>query len=407
MPSKILIIDDMADFRRLARAMLESEIEDVSIDELEGAADPQHIKTILNGNYDLILLDYRLQGHDGLSVQRDLREAGCNTPIILLTAYGDERLAVQALREGAYNYLSKSELDQAYLISSVREALEFRPTLDKPQALFGDNIHVKGYRPIELLGRGAHSMVYLAENEQDGKQVVLKLQIVSNVSKTDVARFMREYEIMMGITHKNIGEIYDQVFTEDVIYMLMEYLDGGSLKDRIQERKRFPENEAIGLMIQLFDVLHYIHENGVLHRDIKPANIVFRGNGTPVLMDFGIASKINVDETLTESGSVVGTPSYMSPEQALGHKATPQSDLYSMGVVFYEMLTGGKPIDGDSSHQTMHRAAFRKPRRLPPKLMHLQDIFDMLLAKEPENRFLTGKEVADVLRDVQQSSQPS
>jgi len=393
----------MADFRRLARALLESQIESAHIDELEGAADSQAINVIINGNYDLILLDYRLQGHDGLSVQRDLRESGCDTPIILLTAYGDERLAVQAIKEGAYNYLSKSQVDPDSLVNAARQALEYRSTQDKPQAIFGDNILVKGYRPIKLLGRGAYSMVYLAEHEQDEKQTVLKLMIVSNVNDTDVARFMREYEIMTDMSHKNIGEIYDQVFAEDVVFMLMEHLGGGSLKEHIKKRKRFPENEAIALMIQLYDVLHYIHEHGVLHRDIKPANILFRNNSTPVIMDFGIAAKANVDETLTGNGSVVGTPSYMSPEQALGDKATPQSDLYSMGLVFYEMLTGHKPIKADSPDQAMHRAAFGKIHRLPPRLMHLQEVFDVLLDKLPENRFPSGKEVSEVLRHIQQS----
>jgi serine/threonine protein kinase len=403
MPTNLLIIDDMADFRQLVRALLEAEIPGLCMDELEGAGQAEQIQSIVEKQYDLILLDYQLEGHDGLSVQRNLREAGCTSPIILLTAYGDEKLAVRAIKEGAFDYLSKTQLDQDNLVNSVRGALQSRIEKSKAHALFGDNIQVKGYRPVRLLGRGTYSMVYLAENELTGKQVVLKLLIVSNVSQTDIARFMREYEIMANLSHENIGIIHDQSVTEDIVFMLMEHLDGGTLKDRLNDRGRYPEKEAFSLMITLFEALHYIHERGILHRDIKPANIVFRSTGVPVIVDFGIASRIDSEQTLTDSGSVVGTPSYMSPEQALGESISARSDLYSMGVVFYEMLTGVKPISGDAPHQTMYRVVHDNPRRLPPEFMHLQDIFDVLLAKNPEHRFTSGKEIADVLRHVHQS----
>jgi len=403
MPKKILIIDDMADFRQLARALLESELADIEIDELEGARDASQIQEIIQKKYDLILLDYQLQGHDGLSVQRDLRRAGCITPVILLTAYGNEKLAVQAIKEGAFDYISKAELDVKSLTNSVQDALRSKIERHEGDALFGDNIQISGYRPVKLLGRGTYSMVYLAENELTGRQVVLKLLIVSHVGSNDITRFMREYEIMGNLSHNNIGLIYEQSITEDIVFMLMEHLDGGSLKQRLETRKRYPEGEAIELMIQLFDALHYMHQHDVLHRDIKPANIVFRSSGTPVIVDFGIAAKIDVNETLTDSGSVVGTPAYMSPEQALGKTITSLSDIYSMGVVFYEMLTGLKPINGDTPHQTMYRIVHNKPDRLPLEFMHLQDIFDLLLAKDPDERFRSGGEIADILRHAQQS----
>ena len=398
--TNILIIDDMADFRQLAKALLSADMPDLVMDEMEGADKTQQIEAIADKNYDVILLDYMLEGHDGLSVQRNLKEAGCNSPVILLTAYGDERLAVRAIKEGAYDYISKSVLDKDSLVNSVQGALASHVTEEKPKALFGDNIQVRGYRPVRLLGRGTNSMVYLSENEQTGKQVVLKLLIASNVNQTDIARFMREYEIMSKLSHKNIGIIYDQHVSEDVIVTLMEHLDGGTLKDHLLDRHRYPEKEAIELMITMFDTLAYVHEQGVLHRDIKPANIVFRTDGTPVIVDFGIASRIDTEQTLTDSGSVVGTPAYMSPEQALGETASAQSDQYSMGVVFYETLTGNKPISGDTPHQTMYRVVHDEPTRLPLEFIHLQDIFNVLLAKEPEDRFTSCREAAAILRDV-------
>lgn len=398
--TNILIIDDMADFRQLARALLSADMPDVVLDEMEGANQPEQIQAIVDKNYDVILLDYRLEGHDGLSILANLKEAGCSSPAILLTAYGDEKLAVRAIKEGAYDYLSKSELDKDSLVNSIQGALSSHITKEKPKALFGDNIQIKGYRPVRLLGRGTYSMVYLAENEQTGKQVVLKLLVVSNVSQTDIARFMREYEIMGKLSHENIGIIYDQHITEDICVTLMEHLDGGTLKDQLTDRRRYPENEAIELMIKMFDALAYIHERGILHRDIKPANIVFRADGIPVIVDFGIASQIDAEHTLTDSGQVVGTPAYMSPEQALGETASAQSDQYGMGVVFYEILTGNKPITGDAPHQTMYRVVHDEPCRLPLEFVHLQEIFDVLLAKDPEDRFTSCREVADVLRHV-------
>lgn len=405
MSTRILIIDDMEDFRLLVRAMLQAEMPDVELDEMEGAARTEDIQTIIRMKYDVILLDYRLEGHDGLSVQRNLRDAGVDEPIILLTAYGNEKLAVRAIKEGAFDYLSKADLDKEGLVNSIRGALKSRVKRTQSRVLFGDNIQINGYRPVKLLGRGHYSMVYLAESKLTERHVVLKILIVSNVTETDIGRFMREYEIMSDLSHENIGIIHEQEFTEDIIYIMMEHLEGGTLEQRLQVRKRFPETEATALMITLFDALHYIHQHGVLHRDIKPANIVYRSDGTPVIVDFGIASKVDIKGTLTDSGSVVGTPTYMSPEQAMGEAASVQSDIYSMGVVYYEILTGVKPIDGDTPHEAMYCVVHNEPAPLPPEYSHLQDIFDSLLAKQPEKRFKTCYEVADLLRHLQESRQ--
>ena len=405
MNTRILIIDDMQDFRLLVRAMLEAEMPDASLDELEGAATDEDIQSIVRMKYDVILLDYRLEGHDGLSVQRNLLDAGLDAPVILLTAYGNEKLAVRAIKEGAFDYLSKTDLDKESLVNSIRGALKSLVKRTQSRVLFGDNIKINGYRPVKLLGRGHYSMVYLAEKKSTNRLVVLKLLIVSNVSESDISRFMREYEIMSDLSHPNIGIIYDQEITEDIVYILMEHLEGGTLERRLQIIRRFPEAEATALLIPLLDALHYIHQHGVLHRDIKPANIVFRSDGTPVIVDFGIASKVDIEGTLTDSGSVVGTPTYMSPEQAMGEAATVRSDIYSIGVVFYEMLTGSKPIDGDTPHEAMYRVVHDEPDPLPPEYAHLQDIFDRLLAKKPENRYATAYEVADVLRHLQEARQ--
>ena len=153
-----------------------------------------------------------------------------------------------------------------------------------------------------------------------------------------------------------------------------------------------------GWMIKLFDALHYIHQHGVLHRDIKPANILFRDMNTPVVVDFGIASKVDYDENLTADGVVVGTPAYMSPEQAIGNGATSQSDLYSMGLVYYEMLTGKNPFKSSNAHKTMYSLVHNPVPKLPPEYMHMQEIMDALLAKNPKDRFTNGEEVSMVLR---------
>lgn len=404
MGSRILIIDDMADFRLLVKTLL-GQVEEIdAIDELEGASNADAINAIVSKNYDLILLDYQLDSHDGLGVMKLLRQSGYQNPVILLTAYGDEKLAVRAIKEGAYDYLPKMELNAESLASTVLEALKDATATSTEPALFGDHIKVNGYRPIQLLGRGGNSMVYLAENEVDHNQVVLKIMMNTDVNTTDIERFLREYEIMSAFEHESIGQIYEQSFSEDIMYILMEHLDGGSLKSRIKKHGAYTEAEATTLMVRLYDTLDYIHSHGVLHRDIKPDNILFRHDNTPVIIDFGIAAKLNFDEGLTAHGTVVGTPAYMSPEQARGKGATVLSDIYSLGVVYYELLTGKRPFTGTNPHQVMYRLVHDIAPPLPDHLQHLQDIMNRLLDKNPIERFNTARQVSLAL---QASMQPA
>ena len=207
---------------------------------------------------------------------------------------------------------------------------------------------VPGFEIKKTIGKGGMGTAYLAVQESLGRQVVLKTMNTSQADQTDfLERFLNEGRIVAALRHPHIITIFDIGATDDVVYMSMEYVDGGDLKDKIQLGCN--EGEALNVVENIADALHFAHGEGVIHRDVKPANILYRVDGTPLLTDFGIAKQTKVDAELTSTGTILGSPFYMSPEQAEGHKVDGRADIYSLGIIFYEMLTGERPYPGDSA----------------------------------------------------------
>ncbi len=197
------------------------------------------------------------------------------------------------------------------------------------------------YSVVEPLGHGGMARVYLARDEVLGRDVAVKLLDERFVRDEEVLeRFRREGQSMAALSHPNIVPVFDQGTSEDGShYMAMEYLPGGSLNDVLEQRRLLPPAAAVEVALQVAEALKEAHENGVVHRDIKPQNVLVTKGGDVKVADFGIALDSNMT-ALTRGQYVLGTTRYMSPEQAHGEAATPKSDLYSLGVVLYEMLTG-------------------------------------------------------------------
>ena len=256
---------------------------------------------------------------------------------------------------------------------------------------------IPGFKILKTLGRGGMANVYLGLQESMEREVAIKVmlpQLLTDPSFGD--RFLREARIAAKLAHPHIVAVIDVGVAGDMYYMAMEYHPGGDLKAKI--RKGIGQKEAIRIMKDVAGALDYAHKTGFVHRDIKPDNILFSRSGSAVLSDFGIARAADGGTHLTATGSVVGTPHYMSPEQAQGKPVDGRADLYSLGIMFYQMLVGTVPFNGDSALSIGIKHIRDPIPRLPEGLNKYQTFLDKLLAKEADDRWQTG---ADVVRTLE------
>jgi len=251
---------------------------------------------------------------------------------------------------------------------------------------------VPGYNVVHIIGQGGQAQVYLAEREHDGLRVALK--VLNRALRNDpvfLERFVREYKLVASLNSAFVARIYDQGFTGDHPYIAMEFLPSGTLASRIREG--LTTRAALRIAAQIAQALDAIHSRGIVHRDLKPANILFRADGRPVLVDFGLARDLTVNSTLTVAGQFLATPRYMSPEQCLGRPMDARSDLYSLGALLYEMITGTKIYDGANAAEVINMHVNAPAPQLAELLAVHQPLLDRLLAKDPAERFQSAAEV--------------
>lgn len=260
-------------------------------------------------------------------------------------------------------------------------------------------MQIPGYTLIKKINSGGMATVYLATQHSVGRTVALKIMKPSLDKDPEFhQRFQREAIIIGQLSHPNIIPIYDIGRHETFNYISMEFLSKGSLDEKIT--KGIATEVALKITLGIAGALEHAHSKGYVHRDIKPENILFREDDSPVLTDFGIARTIKSKANMTQVGAVIGTPYYMSPEQAKGETSDGRSDLYSLGVVLYEMLTGKRPFQADSSLVLGIKHIHEQAPKLPLNLFALQPIMDKLLAKKPEQRFQTARELIDILEPI-------
>jgi hypothetical protein len=260
---------------------------------------------------------------------------------------------------------------------------------------------IRGHRCIRQVGSGGMCKIYLAESERAATLVVLKVfSQVPDVSERIVGfdRFLQEYEIVAGLNHPNIVRIYDLGIADDHAYIAMEHFPAGDLRQRM--KAPVEPGTALSYLKQMASALEAIHAVGVLHRDLKPANVMLRADGTLCLIDFGLAKANELDAELTGTREIFGTPYYMSPEQGHAELIDARSDLYSLGVVFYEMLIGRKPYTGASAMEVIYK---HKRAELPPidaKYSSYEPILRRLLAKSPQDRFQSARELLEAAQEL-------
>lgn len=259
------------------------------------------------------------------------------------------------------------------------------------------------YRVVSELGRGAMGIVYKAEDPQLERTVAIKTIRMSSESAEAaeyVARFRQEAKALGGLNHPAIITVFDAGRENDIAYMAMELLEGRELRDLLLE-SRPPLKLALDLAAQVAEGLAFAHERGVVHRDVKPSNIMVTAANRVKIMDFGIA-RVRKSDVKTQTGMLLGSPRYMSPEQILGRPVDHRSDLFSLGVVLYEMAAGTVPFSGADMNQLMFQVVNADPvppTRVTPSAPELLDfIVAKALEKDPENRYQSGAEMAADLR---------
>jgi serine/threonine-protein kinase len=258
------------------------------------------------------------------------------------------------------------------------------------------------YMIVRKLGAGGMADVYLAEDQELGRRVAIKILNDRHANDNQfIERFRREAKNAAALNHPNIVSIYDRGEAEDTYYIAMEYLDGRTLKELVVGRGPAPVNVAVEYARQILSALRFAHRHGIVHRDIKPHNVLVDREGRVKVTDFGIARAGT--SQMTEAGSIVGTAQYLSPEQARGAEVDQRSDLYSLGIVLYELLTGQTPFDGDTPVEIAMKHLSATPR--PPSQIRrdVQRDLDMVvmraLAKDPEARYQSAEEMeADLER---------
>jgi serine/threonine protein kinase len=296
------------------------------------------------------------------------------------------------------------KIDRVALVGAVsasRDSKQLQAMRRHPQDperyRFGSVI-IRGHRFIRQVGSGGMCRIYLAESERAGALVVLKVfNQVPDVTERIVGfdRFLQEYDIVAALEHRNIVRIHDLGVADDHAYIAMEHFPAGDLRQRMEA----PMTPAVALhfLEQIASALDAIHAVGVLHRDLKPANVMLRADGSPCLIDFGLAKTDKIDAGFTGTREIFGTPYYMSPEQGHAEEIDARSDLYSLGVVFYEMLTGKKPYTGASAMEVIYKHRRTLLPALAPELACYDGLLRRLLAKSPDERFQSARELLDAI----------
>ncbi len=261
-------------------------------------------------------------------------------------------------------------------------------------------IEIPGYKILRQLGRGGMATVYLATQESVQRDVALKIMSPTLLADPDFGeRFLREARIAAKLHHRHVVGVHDVGREADYHYIAMEYLGGGALLTEDGEPRPVPF--TLRVIREIASALNYAHAKGFVHRDIKPDNILLRDDGSAALTDFGIARASDSATHMTRTGTVIGTPHYMSPEQARGRPVDGRADLYSLGIVLYEMLMGRVPFHADDSLAVGIMHITQPVPILPEHLSALQPILNRLLAKQPDERFQNGAALADAIEQIE------
>ena len=411
MSLRLLVIADRPEYRLLVRKHVEIEWSDaVVLEHRLGEDQPLDAKFVAAG-YDAVIVVGAPPAESAEILASLLASRADFAPLVLVLLQDAPGAAAPPEVPPDTPRLSRlygKKVDRERLVRAItvaareqkrsRTALRSRPDFDQMYK-FG-SLTIRGHRCIRQVGSGGMCKIYLAESERAGAMVVLKVfSQVPDVSERLVGfdRFIQEYEIVAGLNHPNIVHIYDLGIADDHAYIAMEHFPAGDLRSRM--KMPLAPRTAVHFLAQIASALDAIHAVGVLHRDLKPANVMLRVDGTLCLIDFGLAKANELEAELTGSREIFGTPYYMSPEQGHAELIDARSDLYSLGVVFYEMLIGRKPYTGSTAMEVIYKHKRAELPPIEPQYAAYEPMLRRLLAKEPVDRFQSARELLDAVAE--------
>ncbi len=426
MLERVLIVDADRDGLDLLHLLATTAWPTAVIEELDTDC-PMVDGTLPWERYDLALFDYGMgfQRPTGPTWLKDIRSSQRPPITVVIGKKCGNWDAMRAVKNGADDCLVGGKLSARKLKTTVQRVItasgrDIPITTDAPpppprgpreekghgapgmgnQQLPASAFLMPGYQIIRRIASGASAQAWLAKSVADGTRLVLKIMpLMEEIEDEALARFMREYEMAGEIEHPNIARIYERAFGSDFAYFAMELLPGGELTQVISEGLR-PE-VAKGYIAQIARGLDAAHACHVVHCDLKPSNILFREDRTLAIIDFGVAKDVSAGAEVTGKSTVKGTPYYMSPEQIVGDDVDPRADLYSLGVIMFELLTGARPFEAKKLTDLL-RAHMSSPiPRLPASAAWAQPVVDRLLAKDREERYPSAKALlADLDRHI-------
>jgi tRNA A-37 threonylcarbamoyl transferase component Bud32 len=391
---RLLVIAARADYRLLVKKHVEIEWPDANLVEHRlGEDNPLEAQFAATG-FDAVIIVGSPPTEAAEALALGFLAKSEFAPIVLLLlqdAPDPEPDAVRGLHRLYGRKIDRDRLIRAIMTASrehkqAMSMLRAHPDFEL-RYKFG-SVKIRGHRCIRQVGSGGMCTIYLAESERAGTVVVLKVfNQVPDVSERIVSfdRFLQEYEIVAGLQHRNIVRIYDLGVADDHAYIAMEHFPAGDLRQRM--KAPLLPRTALKFLEQIASALHAIHSVGVLHRDLKPANVMLRADGSVCLIDFGLAKANEMAASLTGTREIFGTPYYMSPEQGHAEEIDGRSDLYSLGVIFYEMLTGRKPYTGATAMEVIYKHKRADLPQIAPQFADYKELLVRLLAKSPADRY--------------------
>lgn len=423
---KILVVEDEAPIRKNLVTLLRINGYEV-VDAPDGQAALQLAHEIQPA---LILSDVMMPVLDGFGLLQRLRQdpATAAIPLIFLTARNDRRDMRRGMNLGADDYLSKP-FSREEVLEAVAARIRRSQTLDKthpparsstpgvpsqepsapspalrrtlptapPNLLPADTappMVIKGYQITRKIGGGGMSEVFLAIRESDGRELALKvLDTRINQDVAQLHRFIQEYALLAEIDHPNVAKIFDQGFADENAFITMEYFSRGDIKRCIATG--VTPAQALSVTAQVALALAQIHAQGIVHRDLKPDNLMLREDGSIALIDFGVAKHSDGELGQTLHGEIVGSPYYLSPEQASGRAVSSSSDIYCLGVIFHELLTGRRPFTADRMETLLAQHLFTPTPELKGPHAAYQALLDRMMHKDPHRRFVSAMAIVE------------
>lgn len=413
MNARLLVVDRDLRYREWLRNHLGVLFPEGSVTAIDGREFESRLEGLSREDIDLIVFVAQFgyspedPRSEGLERLRQVRDRAGFPSLIAVAEDGNELTAVRALQLGALDYLPKRLVSPERLRTAVKLALR-RIELGSAQPAApeaGDagtsqsarslRDPIPGYSIRKTIGESDKALVYLADSELLKADVALKVTKSEIDDPEDQRVFAREYEALKSLNHPSIVTIYDYGNNAGREYLAMEYFPRGDLKARLL--RGILEADALRYLEQIARALQVVHAAGILHRDLKPPNLMLRDNDTLVLIDFGLARNLSGAANLTRTGVLRGSPFYMSPEQALGEDLDGRSDLYSLGILFFEMITGRKPYSGLSAIDVLQQHVTAPLPQLPPSHLHLQALLEGFIAKSRDERFASAEQAIEAL----------